>query len=372
MKICFWGEIGSALKGTTIGGGELQMSLLARSLAKEGHEVVVIDPFSKESFTTEEGIKILHVPGWNKGLPGLRMLWYRIPALYRLFVKQKADYYYVRMRSYLNLFSYLAARKTKAKFLMALASDIDLLSFRNKYRYAYKANFTISKFLGYWLPNDLVFKYLLKRADYIIRQHTGQLVNPRTVRGKVILFPNIINRQNLPVVSNPLRSYYIYVGSLTMLKGADKLYKIVSSVDRENEIMVVGQPNDKSAKLIFEQLEKLENAEVKGRNAHSDTLRYLANAKALINTSEFEGFPNVFLEAWSMGIPVLSYKVNPGDIFDKYDLGICFKGDLEKMTGYINENKAPQLSGEKMISYVNDFHDFNTAGKRFLAALNNC
>jgi hypothetical protein len=139
MKFCFWGNIAAAIKGTTIGGGELQMALLAKSLAKEGHQVIIIDPFSNESFTTQEGIEIQHVSAWNKGLPILRIFWYRIPALYRLFVKQKADYYYVRMRSYFNLPSYMAARKTKAKFLLALASDIDLLSLKNKYKYGYKA-----------------------------------------------------------------------------------------------------------------------------------------------------------------------------------------------------------------------------------------
>ena len=43
MKICFWGNIGRALKGRTSGGGELQIALLAKALAKGGHEVVLLD-----------------------------------------------------------------------------------------------------------------------------------------------------------------------------------------------------------------------------------------------------------------------------------------------------------------------------------------
>ena len=303
------------------------------------------------------------------------MLFRLLPALYKLFVKQKADYYYVRMRSYLNLASYLAARKTKGKFLVALASDIDLLNLRDKYKYAYKSNFTLFKYLSFWLPNDLVFKFILKRADYIVKQHQGQAVNTRKVRGKVILFPNIINMKYLPVIATPSSNYYIYVGSLTMIKGADNLYEIVSNIDKNISIMIVGQPNDKSAKPIFEKLKNLVNANVKGRNEHRDTLKYLANAKALINTSEFEGFPNVFLESWAMGIPVLSYKVNPGNIFDIHNLGYCFKGDMKKMTEFINDKEncieLLDINRGKMISYVKDFHDFNTAADRFVSALNN-
>ncbi len=371
MKICFWGDIAAAVKGKTIGGSELQVALLAKSLAMAGHEVVVIDPFTNESFITKEGVKILHVPHWNKGLPGLRMLQYRIPRLYKLFVQQKADYYYVRMRSYLNLISYFGAKKVKGKFLLALASDIDLLSLRDKYKYEYKPSFKLSKYLTYWLPNDIVYKYIFKRADYILRQHRGQPVKPDMTKGKVIMFPNIIDRKNLPQADNFEKNYLIYVGSLTSVKGADKLYKIVSGIDKSKSVMIVGQPNDASAIPIFEQLKQLENADIKGRMKHSDTVQLMANAKALINTSEYEGFPNVFLEAWSIGIPVLSLKVNPGNIFDQYELGVCFKNDLEKMKEYINQNEVNEVSKEKMLSYVKEHHDFNTAAERFMAALNN-
>jgi glycosyltransferase involved in cell wall biosynthesis len=371
MKFCFWGDIAAAIKGKTIGGGELQMAQLAKSLAMAGHEVVVIDPFSTESFVTGEGIQVIHVADWNKGLPVIRMLWYRIPALYKLFVKQKADYYYVRMRSYLHLISYFGARKAKGKFLLALASDIDLLSFKDKYRFEYKANFKLFKYFTYWLPNDLVYKFLIARADYIIRQHKGQLVKNSAIRGKLLTFPNIVDLQNLPIIDKPSKSYYIYVGSLTIMKGADKLYEIIKSSDKTNIIMVVGQPNDNASVPIFEQIRILENADVKGRINHHDTLQLMANAKALINTSENEGFPNVFLEAWPMGVPVLSLKVNPGNIFAEYELGVCFNNDLIKMKDYINRNDVNKVNTKKMLSYVKEFHDFDTAAERFVRILNN-
>jgi hypothetical protein len=275
------------------------------------------------------------------------------------------------MRSYLHLISYFGAKKAKGKFLLALASDIDLLSFKDKYRLEYKANFKLLIYLTYWLPNDLVYKFLLKRADYVIRQHSGQQVENNSVRGKVVTFPNIVDLQNLPSANKSSLNYFIYVGSLTIMKGADKLYEIISGIHSENKIMVVGQPNDTAAVPIFEQISKLENADVRGRIKHSDTLQLMANAKALINTSENEGFPNVFLEAWPMGVPVLSLKVNPGNVFDNPDLGVCFNGDLLKMKEYINHYEATPGNKEKMRSYVTAFHDFNTAAERFLTMLSN-
>jgi len=371
MKFCFWGDIAAALNGKTIGGGELQMALLTRSLAAEGHEVVVVDPFSDRSYITEEGIRILHVPDWKKGLPLLRILTHRIPAMKRLFIREQADFYYVRMRSFYNIASYRAARKVNGKFLLAIASDIDLLSLKEKYRQEYKANFRLGKYLTYWLPNDLAFNYLLKRADLVIRQHPGQQPGKRKLRGQVAEFANIIDRDNLPQNGHSRQDYFIYVGSLTMVKGADKLYNLVSGLDENQAVVVVGQPNDSRSVPIFDQLKKLESADVKGRYRHQDTLQLLAGARALINTSRNEGFPNVFLEAWALGVPVLSLKVNPGDIINKHELGICFDGDLEKMKDCVRAGKIPGTDKNKLIEYVRRFHDFKTAGKRFTTIILN-
>lgn len=370
MKFCFWGNnIVNALNGKTSGGGELQIALLSKALAKAGHDVVIIDPYSIKSFTTDEGIKLVNVPNWNKGWRGIRLFWYRIPELYKLFKEQNADYYYGRMRTYLHIIPYLAARKIKKKFILALASDIDVLSLWGKYKYEYKSSFNFFRYAGVFLPGDIVFKYLLRKADYVILQHAGQDAMSTAVNGKKIIFPNIIDKNNLPEEKNQVKDYFIYVGSLTMLKGADKLYQLVNSIDKSSLVMIVGQPSDNKSATIFEQLKRITNALIKGRLPHSDTLQLVANSKALINTSNYEGFPNVFLEAWAMGVPVVSLKVNPGNVINKYGLGICCDGDLERMKECINQDIPARFDKGKLISYINEFHDFNTAGDRFVNCL---
>ena len=174
MKFCFFGEISEALKGHTKGGGELQIALLAKALVLNGHDVVVVDPYSKESFVTYEGIQLINLPGWNKGIRGLRLFFNRIPKLRKLLINQKADYYYVRMRSYLHIIPYWAARKNKSKFILGIACDLDLLSFGKKFKYEYKANFNLFKLLTVHIPADIAHDYLLRKSDYVILQHSGQ------------------------------------------------------------------------------------------------------------------------------------------------------------------------------------------------------
>ncbi len=174
MKFCFFGNVSGALKGKTLGGGELQISLLAKALALKGHEVVIIDPYAEENFITLEGIKLISVPEWKKGPKVLRMFLFRIPALRRMFAEQNADFYIVRMRSYLHLIPYLAAKKNGGKFIQSIASDIDVLSERKKFKYDYNSSFKI--FVTEGLANDVVFSYLLKRSNYVLLQHCGQRI----------------------------------------------------------------------------------------------------------------------------------------------------------------------------------------------------
>jgi hypothetical protein len=371
MKFCFFGDISNSLRGKTKGGGELQVALLAKALALKGQEVIIIDPYSEESFITDEGIKVINVPDWNKGMRGLRLLQYRIPALYKLFKQQKADYYYGRMRTYFHIITYWAAKKLKKKYILAVASDVDILNFQQIYKYEYKPNFGLFRYLTLLLPGDIVFRYLMKKADYVFLQHAGQDINWGLMKGKKVIFPNIIDQQYPAVIKNTSNDYFLYLGSLSILKGSDKLYQLASMIDGNVKLIIVGQPNDEKSTEIFEGLKKIPNVDVKGRLNHRDSLQLVANAKALINTSNYEGFPNVFLEAWSLKIPVLSLKVNPGNIFDNYDLGVCFKGDLMKMKEHINRNEMVAGNNGEMLAYIAKFHDFNTAGERFLNTLNN-
>lgn len=371
MKFCFFGYISGALKGNTGGGAELQIALLAKALALKKHEVVVIDPSATESFITQEGVQLLNVPGWNNGIPGIRLFLYRIPILKNLFIKQNADYYYVRMKTYMHLIPFWASRKINRKFIIALASDLETSSFFKNFKYKYKTNFNLFRFLTMDIPNSIVFPFLLKRADFILLQHSDQGKNLKKVRGEIIVFQNIFNFSSLPKVSNKTEDYFIIPGTLSVLKGVKNLIKLLKLLNNKVRIVIVGQPVDKKSEKIYQRLKKKEYITLKGRLTHNETIQLIANAKALINTSNFEGFPNIFLEAWATGVPVISLNVNPGNIFNKYDLGIYCEGDLNKMKESIELFNTYPINKEKLISYVSEFHDFSTAGDRFINLLTN-
>src|ERR1035437_13533 len=370
MKICLWGNIASALSGNTDGGGELQLALLAKALARGGHEVVIIDCNTTKDFITADGIKVFKIKGWNNGIRIIRTFTHRLPQLYWSLKAQKADVYYCRIRDFRHILAFWAARKVKAKFVLGLASDLDAMNFatRFKYQHLVSPSGLWAFFSGFLI--EIVYPWLLQNADLVLVQHEGQKNILLKKRIKSLVFPNLFDLTETPIIPDHSHKDFIYVGDLNKRKGFAEFFEIVKKAPLHS-YKVVGQPQDKTGYLYYKKLKSCENVSLLGRLNHSDTMYQIANSKALISTSPMEGFPNVFLEAWAAGVPVISLKVNPGNVIDKYNLGICCSGDLNKMKKSIEFYGPSNIDKEKLISYVSEFHDFTTAADRFLNIINN-
>jgi glycosyltransferase involved in cell wall biosynthesis len=358
MKICFWGGMAYALTGKTDGGGELQMALMAKALARSGHEVVVIDYKTREDFVTQEGIKVYKIKGWNNGLRMLRTITHRIPELYRSLKRQKADIYYCRIRDFRHILAYWAARKSKAKFVLHMASDLDAMSFKKRWK-----NFYLTKSAGLWwffsgLLVEIVYPFLLRHADLVLVQHEGQkkILEKKNIKSVVLL--NIIDLAGLPDPKNPERKDFAYVGWLDKRKGFVEFFELVNKAPGHT-YKVIGPPRDQTGLYYFNKLKSYPNVALLGELKHSDTVREIANSKALISTSPMEGFPNVFIEAWACGIPVISLKVDPGSVIEKQGLGEVAKGDLDRMVTALDNVRYDSEFSEKAKNYVENNHAFN-------------
>jgi glycosyltransferase involved in cell wall biosynthesis len=331
MKICFWGKIANALLGKTYGGGELQISLLAKALTSIGHEVVVIDLDIEEGFVTDDGIKVYPVKDYNGGMKMFRTLTHRLPALYSTFVEIKADVYYCRIREYRHIIVYMAARRVKAKFILSLASDLDILSIRKRWKHFYSSNVKDLWGIFNGIIGEFVYPFLLRKADLVLVQHEGQkeILSRKGITTRV--FYNLIDANGLKWIKQSDSSPdFIYVGSLDKRKGFEDFVEIVKRTPMYR-YKVIGRVRDETGNKLYGQLGDFDNVQLMGKLSHSDTMNEISRSKALISTSPMEGFPNIFIEAWGCGVPVLSLYVDPGDVIKREGLGFVAGGSIERM-----------------------------------------
>jgi glycosyltransferase involved in cell wall biosynthesis len=358
MRICFWGYIADALKGKTGGGGELQIALMAKTLAGSGHEVVVVDLDIAEKFVTDDGIEVYPVKGYNNGIKMLRTFTHRLPGLYSVLKSLNADVYYCRIREYRHIIVYWAARKVNAKFILGLASDLDILDIRTRYRHFYSSN--IKDLWGVFngFSSEIVYPFLLRKADCVLVQHQGQkeLLERKGITS--VVFPNVIDTSGIKPVTDPERNYFVYVGSLDKRKGFKDFFRVVQ-LSPLHSFKVIGSPRDKTGNHYYEKLRAFKNVELTGRLSHEETVRQISNSRALISTSPMEGFPNIFLEAWACGIPVLSLYVDPGGVIEKEGLGEVFHGNVDNLVSAINNLCDSNGFTERARAYIKGNHELN-------------
>jgi hypothetical protein len=63
----------------------------------------------------------------------------------------------------------------------------------------------------------------------------------------------------------------------------------------------------------------------------------MSRAVASVNTAEFEGMPNVLLEAWTRGVPALVLLHDPGEVVSKHQIGAFANGSPERLVTLARE-----------------------------------
>jgi len=360
MKICTWGDVASALEGKTSGGGELQIALLAKVLAKSGHEVVIIDLMTDRDYVTQDGIKVVKIHGYQEGIRLFRFFTHRIPKLYQNLKAQNADIYYSQIRDWRHILTLWAARKTKGVFVIQLASDLDALGLRKRMKHDYLTHFDGL----YWFLNvilvELIFPFIVRKADMVLVQHEGQKQVLAKKGIKSIIFNNLIELNAIPDDPSPVRSGFSYVGALDKRKGFAEFHELAKRSPSET-FDVVGSPRDSTGYKYFEKLKSFKNVKLFGSLPHKETMKHIYNSKALISTSPMEGFPNIFIEAWACGLPVLSLSFDPGDVIKKENLGVVADGDFDKLIGAMESVDNTGAFAKRAKAYVENNHIVNDA-----------
>jgi len=350
------------------GGAELQLYLLARELVKSGSDVEVV-VFEVEHATSREDLdeidrKVIvrairrNVFDEKKmGNPLSQLI--SIIDLWRTMWYSKADFYLTRYyRSFAPLGLFCLVNQKRYILMGAHDEDFDNTSKSNK---------------DVGILIRVVSYFVIRFANYIFIQNSNQqaTLHKNYSKNGIIInnFIQGINQNNK--INNRI---VLWVGRFEKWKHPELLIDIAEKVINA-KICIIGHKiecRNSAYSDLLDRLAGMHNVEIIGYVPIEKIQSYYAESTILINTSDAEGFPNTFLQAWANGVPVISLYVNPNNIVTNYEIGII-SGNIFQMIDDINRLLDDELSRNKLgkngIDYLQLHHDNKKIIHQFLKSI---
>ncbi len=186
-----------------------------------------------------------------------------------------------------------------------------------------------------------LYRMGLKGVDQAAFQTEEQAVKGRRnfgMRGRVI--PTFLPSASAPAGDAPRDIDVLWVGGCDANKRPELLLDLAEALPAARFVMISTPRGDlRRYEQVRGRAAALPNVEHLGFVLEEDSsqpfwnqlMPYHRRARLLVSTSRLEGFPNVFLEAWSAGAPVVSLNVDPDGIIQRHALG-CRSGTMEQLT----------------------------------------
>jgi glycosyltransferase involved in cell wall biosynthesis len=330
-RICFVGLQNLAVLAREyevhgIGGEEVQHTLLARALAARGYEVsMVVMDFGQADGAEWEGIKTYKTYRSEDGLPLLRFFHPRLTGAWGALKRANADIYYLSCASLRVGLTALFSLKYSRRMVFRIASDMDCEPQKLLIDYNYGRD-------------RRIYEYGLRRVDAILAQSQYQQEVMKRNYGLSSTLASMLVDHPRDLVTFERRTIpVLWVSNIRQLKRPDLLLDFAVG-NPDIAVHMIGGSVAHSSDLfdkIRERAGQLSNVTFHGQVPYHDVNDYFANALVFMNTSEIEGFPNSYLQAWSRGTPVVAF-FDPDGLIAREGLGVAVR-DMEEMCQAIRE-----------------------------------
>ena len=301
------------------GGAERQQYLLGKELLDRGHQVSLVTRNfdGGESHERTEGFDVWKTIPDVRGVGNAPLKAIRVLRTLR---RVGADVFYVRGNDFLCMVTSAYCRLSSSRFVYAVSSDADIEP----------------EHLSKYHPiRRRAFVTAVRDADRVVAQTDHQWEVLKVEHGVEAAI--VQNGYHVPDCSELLspdeREFVLWVGRMDReQKRPERFFRLARALPGY-EFVMVGPPNDDEPSY-FERLETeardIPNLQFEGLVEPDAVDDYFRRASILVNTSEYEGLPNVFLEAWRYGTPVVSLRYTFDGKLDDDDIGV-HSGSMERL-----------------------------------------
>jgi glycosyltransferase involved in cell wall biosynthesis len=355
-------RIGPLLTGApAVGGAETQISLLAPALAQQGVRVCVIvfdAPGTAMPATIGEAVVCVRPPYVTRARFGrLR----EAARIRRALADADARVVVTRTAGpdvgVAALFTKLARRRFV--YSSANVRDFDLRLTDPKRR------------------NQLLFRLGVRLADQIVVQTREQVALCSERYGRAAALIKSIAEPAPETKADP--EAFLWIGRIIDYKRPLEFVELARSLP-EARFWMVAMPSgweraeDASLQALLEaHAQQLPNLELLAPMPRAELMGLVDRAVAIVNTAEYEGMPNVFLEGWARGVPALALMLDPDGAIERRGIGAFAGGSTGRLRELARElwdarSDRAALSA-RCRRYIEDHHAPTAVASRWRKAL---
>lgn len=296
-----------------IGGVERQTALTAKWLAARGYAVSIVTWDEGQDFdSVVDDVRCIRLCKATEGVAVLRFLHPRMTSLFKALTRADADVYYFNCAEYYAGAIAWWCKRNARGFVYSAASDQDC-------EFALPAP-SLRK-----SHHKAMFRYGMRNSNTRIVQtrHQQNLLESEFGLQSVVLPMPCVDPSEAEVRKPefPEAPRIVWVGRLDPQKRLEWLFDLAHAMPSMRfEIAAAGSLTDDYGAELFKRGQQLPNVKWLGSVSRELMPSVYRGALCLCCTSDSEGFPNTFLEAWGLSVPVVT-SFDPDNIVELENLG---------------------------------------------------
>ena len=216
----------------------------------------------------------------------------------------------------------------------------------------------------------------VRLADVVVVQSEDQVELAGAAFGELRRVTRIPSFAEPAAVGPLTPECFLWLGRVIAYKQPERFVELARTLPEARFRMLAVPDSSADQRLLAglrDAARELSNLEVLGPQPYGETMELIGRAVAVVNTSTFEGMPNVFLESWMRGVPVLSLQVDPDGIISHNGLGVAAEGSWERFEAGARELWQTRGQREELAThvraYVDAIHSPQAVGERWSALI---
>ena len=349
-RVCFYSELVYPMLGTSriefAGGAEVLVALLAKGLAARGYDVSVVTcDFGQPRREQVDGVTVLGTFVPRKGIPILRFFHPRLTLAIRALLEADADVYCVYGSGMPAGLTYDVARWRGRAFVMVAATDYEVV--RKPARHAGAR--------GWYLRALRGASAMLAQTEYqqrCLREEFGITAG---------ILPNLVEIPEPPVDPGQ-DGIVLWLATYKPEKRPEWFTELARKLPQYRFVMAGVVPPPPLTRQAWDEAvaaaAACPNLEVRGFQPAAELQKLMRSASLMVHTSPVEGFSNVLLESWALGLPTVS-GVDPDDTVKRRGMGVHVTEQaalLEAVDRLMRDPAARRTAGANARAYAIERH----------------